>query len=392
MSARLIYYNPAVVNRPENHVLPGLFRFSQLFKVINPTVSVVDRTGTLGLPIRAHSLFPIPKLKGMNRTFEDLCNERAVDLLRRADRLGAKLYVFWSGGIDSTLALISFLKNTTEAERKNIVILLSEDSINEYPKFYKEHIRGRLQSDSAMMFPYLLGGKHIVVNGEHNDQLFGSDMVGHLINKFGPSVIHQPYNRDTFFAFFNEGINDSAGTNFYLDVLERLRAAAPVDIATNFLCLWWFNFCLKWQTVFMRTLSYAAARNTGRMDLDYIDTNYSPFYCTEDFQLWSMNNLESRIRDSWKTYKWVCKDIIYEYTKDADYRDNKAKRGSLYFLITQQKSYNFIDETMKFFHEASPEQFYEPVNDFAEAADREPADLSPGRQSHPSRQAETMST
>jgi hypothetical protein len=392
MSPRLIYYNPNVVNRPENHALPGMFRFSQLFKVINPAVSVVDRTGTLDLPIKVHSLFPIPKLRAMNRTFEDLCNERAVDLLRRADHLGAKLYVFWSGGIDSTLALISFLKNTSEAERKNIVVLLSEESINEYPKFYKEHIRGRLQTDSAMMFPYLLGGRQVVVNGEHNDQLFGSDMVGQLIIKFGPSVMHQPYNRDIFFTFFNDGINDSAGTNFYLDVLEQLRIAAPVDIATNFLCLWWFNFSLKWQSVFMRTLSYTAARNIGRMSLDYIATNYAPFYCTQDFQLWSMNNLDSRIRDSWKTYKWVCKDIIYEYTKDADYRDNKAKKGSLYFLITQQKSYNFIDDTMKFFHEATPEQYYEPVNDFAEAMDSEAAEPSPGRQLRQSWPAATRST
>src|SRR5262249_53900419 len=163
---------------------------------------------------------------------------------------------FWSGGIDSTLAVISFLKNATAAERSNITILLSEESITEYPKFYKEHIHGRLQLDSAMMFPYLLGGKHIVVNGEHNDQLFGSDMVGELIVKFGPSVIHQQYNRDIFFAFFNEGINDGTTTNFYLDLLERLKSAAPVDITSNFHCLWWFNFCFKWQSVFMRTLSY----------------------------------------------------------------------------------------------------------------------------------------
>jgi len=367
MTSRLLYYNPNLIAASGNHGLADVELFSRLFAVIDRTVSLVDRTHTIRLPIAVHSLFPLPEPRPFTSTFEELCDLRAAELLRRADELGATLFVFWSGGIDSTLALVSLLKHATSAQAANMVILLSQESINEYPKFYREHILGKLRVDSAVMFPSLLGGHHLVVNGEHNDQLFGSDMVGKLIVRFGEPVMHQPYSRDTFFLFFDEHVHDRETTNFYLDEFERLAAAAPVSIATNFQFLWWINFSMKWQSVFIRTLSYVPPRRAARITRDYIETNYAPFYCTEDFQRWSLANLDSKIKATWRTYKWPCKDIIYRFTKDADYRDNKIKRGSLYNLLLQQPSYNFIDEAMNFRREIDIRDYYQPDNSFAPA-------------------------
>jgi hypothetical protein len=363
MTKRLLYYSPYVVNQPINHQLPGIRRFAQLFALLDRTISLVDRTHTLALPVAVHSLFPLPALIPLTQTFEELCNERAVELLRRADELNVRLYVFWSGGIDSTLVLVSFLKNATPRQLANLVVLMSEESITEYPDFYSKYIRGKLQVDSSVMFPDLLGGRHLVVNGEHNDQLFGSDMVGKLIVKFGPKVIHRPYDRDLFFRFFDDNLNDAEATNFCLDLFERVRAAAPVPVNTNYLHLWWINFAMKWQAVFMRTLAYASPRVVSSIDRNYIQTYYAPFYCTDAFQLWSMVNLDSKIKDTWSTYKWVCKDIIYDFTKDTDYRDNKIKRGSLYFLLLQQSPYYFIDEDMKFYREMSANEYHVPVSE-----------------------------
>jgi uncharacterized CHY-type Zn-finger protein len=370
MTKRLLYYNPHRLNQPASQRLPGIRRFSQLFAVIDRTISLVDRTHTLTLPVGVHSLFPLPALIPLARTFEDLCNERAVELLRRAEALNVRLYVFWSGGIDSTLVLVSLLKNATPRQLTNLVVLMSQESISEYPKFYNEYIRGKLQVDSSVMFPYLLGGRHLVVNGEHNDQLFGSDMVGKLVVRFGAEVMHRPYDRDLFFRFFDGNINDRDATNFSLDRFEQLRAAAPVPITTNYLHLWWISFAMKWQAVFMRTLAYTSPRQVSNIDLGYLNTYYAPFYCTDAFQLWSMTNLDQKIKDKWSTYKWVCKDIIYDFTKDADYRDNKIKRGSLYFLLLQQTPYYFIDANMTFSREMHPSEYHVPVNDFVDEQDK----------------------
>jgi hypothetical protein len=77
-----------------------------------------------------------------------------------------------------------------------------------------------------------------------------------------------------------------------------------------------------------------------------------------------MNNNDMKLKDTWKSYKWPCKDIIYEYTKDADYRDNKTKRGSLHFLLLQRSPYLFIDDTMRMHTEMNVEDYYNPDNDF----------------------------
>jgi hypothetical protein len=361
----LLYYNPNVVTHERHHAFPGLRRFSKFFSIYNPTVVFIDRTGTIRSPIKTRSLFPIPKMRSFEKSFEQICDERAKELLERSDELDVPIYAMWSGGIDSTLVLVSFLKRANPAQRARIRVLLSEDSLRENPAFFEAHISGKLATDSSILFPYILGTDALFVSGEHNDQLFGSDIIAKVIATFGAPFIHESYDREQVFKFFDERLQDAGTTNFYLDTFERLMRASPVRIATHYQYFWWINFSLKWQSVHLRTLSYTGARHAPKITRDYLAKFYAPFYCTEDFQLWSLWNQDKKIRDTWNTYKWICKDIIFDYTKDADYRDNKLKKGSLFSLAVQQVSYNFIDETMGFHTELDPEQYIQADNDFA---------------------------
>lgn len=360
----LLYYRPRKVILSENNRLAGIEKFAQFFNIYGTSVAIVDRTNTIRLPVATTSLFPMPKLRPFSKTYEELCDARASELLARADSLDVKIYVSWSGGIDSTLVLISLLKQATPKQKERLVVILSEESITENPRFWEDHIHGKLQVDSAVLFSYRLGTNDILVDGEHNDQLFGSDMVAKLINKFGAGVLHKPYSRDTFFSLFGAGLPDTSTTNFYLDLFERLMAASPTPITTNFLYLWWINFALKWQVVHLRRLLHVAPRNVHIMTQEYLDTRYVHFFGTEDFQMWSLTNPDKRIKDRWDTYKWPAKDVIYDYTKDSEYRDHKTKRGSLRSLLMQQHSYSFIDDRLSFYDALPPEQYYEPNNDF----------------------------
>ncbi len=362
---RLLYYNPKVALRKEDRSRADLEKFSVFFSIFGPTTVLVDRTETIEIPFKVRSMFPIPTFRPMGKTFEDICNERASELLVRAENLEVSLCVFYSGGVDSTLVLISLLKNATPKQKMNLTVLLSEESIYENPNFYRNHICGKLNVEPSNMFPYLFGTKRLFVGGEFNDQLFGSNLMKRLVDKHGPSIIHQPYNQDLLLKFFNRGVKNNEFINFYLDIFERLRDVAPVNITTNQDYLWWINFTLKWQSVFMRMLCYTAPRNVSNIDESYVTTYYNHFYGTEDFQLWSLNNQDKKIKDSWKSYKWVCKDIIYEYTKDADYRDNKTKNQSLAFILMQQNSFGFIDESFGFWNTLDMKNYSNPKNDFA---------------------------
>ena len=48
-------------------------------------------------------------------------------------------------------------------------------------------------------------------------------------------------------------------------------------------------------------------------------TNYGKlvhFFDSTEFQLWSMNNPDKKIKDTLDSYKWIAKDYIYDYTND----------------------------------------------------------------------------
>src|SRR5262252_3914499 len=104
---RLIYCLPYVFGEPEVRALPGVARFAHLFHLYGNWVIPVDRTGTIKTPVQDVSLFPVPRYRAFSKTYEELCCDRAGELLRTAEALGITMHVMYSGGIDSTCVLVS---------------------------------------------------------------------------------------------------------------------------------------------------------------------------------------------------------------------------------------------------------------------------------------------
>ena len=125
MSTSLVLYNPNVIRAQDRPPLPGVEKFCRFFVFHhNSNTTLCDRTGTIRFPIRLHSLFPIPKMRPMRKTLEEVCDERARGILRDADALDVPVGVMWSGGIDSTLVLVSLIKNATSGQKKRVTVLL----------------------------------------------------------------------------------------------------------------------------------------------------------------------------------------------------------------------------------------------------------------------------
>jgi len=366
---RLIYCQPSVFHAPalEN---PGVALFLHATTLYGGKwVIPIDRTGTITTPVRNRSLFPIPEFRTFTKSYEEVCDDRAREILGSAEKLGVRIYVLYSGGIDSTCLLISLLKQATPQQKKNIVVLLSHESIAENPRFYEEHIRGKLKVESSIMFVNLLGGNDILLSAELNDQVLGSDLIAKMIARYGSSVIHKPYDRSQVVAIFSDILSgDTQTAAFYLDLFERIREVAPVPIDTNFEFLWWVNFTTKWQACLLYVLLFTSPRNARAVTKDYLDTRFLAFYNTDEFQLWALNNLDKRIKDSWASYKWVAKEVIYDYTRDAEYRDNKTKVASRNVILRQHYVPNkLLDENMRFSNDFAPETYLEPRNDFVTA-------------------------
>ncbi len=336
--------------------------FEGYFKIYGYPIAPIDRTGIIRFPVRTKSLFPIPNQTVTKKTYSEICLERAKELLKRADETGLRICVCWSGGIDSTAVLCAFFQVAPLAELKDkLVVMLTHASVKEYRDFYFKHIGGKLVLWNAVNLRNVLGSGNIIVNGEHNDQLFGSDIMLSAINKFGEESLHAPYDR----KMFMQGLGYLKDAQFYVDLFERLAAGAPIELKTNFDRLWWINFAVKWQTVFMRPLSFSSRPLTK----EWVSRCFAPFYGTEEFQRWSMCNLDRRMKSGWKSYKWPAKDFIYEFTKDAEYRDNKIKELSWKVLVNDFDAEprfmsNFIDEDFRPHTRITQAELYEPSNDF----------------------------
>jgi asparagine synthetase B (glutamine-hydrolysing) len=84
-----------------------------IYSVVGFNVSLVDRTERLRLPFRfdLYEPFRLPTdLRGFTDTYEDCCNGRAKEIVAIQQREQVPIALLYSGGIDSTLVLVSFAK------------------------------------------------------------------------------------------------------------------------------------------------------------------------------------------------------------------------------------------------------------------------------------------
>jgi len=350
---------------------PSVQRWGNMYKLIGLNISVVDRTEHIKMPFnfKLYDGFQIPNIDpNFNMSYEDCCNKRAVEIINLSRRLNKPIRVLYSGGIDSTLTLVSLIKNLSAKERKDrVIVAMNTDSIVENPNFYYEHIRDKFKIESSDNIGAFLTGDCIVLGGEFNDQLSGSDVVGKIYRQYDYSKITHPYSREYIVGWFiMQGMTED-GANAWFNLIDyQIKNIAPCEVKTNFDFFWWVNFCFKWQTVFFRMLARVDENYRKYLSVDFLKDHFIMFYGTPEFQMWSMTNPDKKLFSTWSTYKWEAKRVICEFNKDEDYRDNKVKMGSLYKLFIQKKSAEAIDSNLNFIHEdeLNPIDFYNPNNSF----------------------------
>ncbi len=372
-SNHLYYYNSVdifapdrsnVITKYEN--LPGHNLFKYNFRLFNVNISMVDRTHNIQTPINI-GVAPQCEMPAYDPAFSGdfgtICEQRARQLLDHAARTGQKLTVLYSGGIDSTLILVSLLKVGTPNELKErVLVLLNEVSIHENPRFYYEHIIKKFNCASSYGFREFLGKPgHMVITGEGNDQLFGSAVLRDFVHHWGEDVINSRGTDGLMIDLIDFKVKNKQHSARLVDIFNQSFYNAPIELPTVFHKFWWLNFTLKWQSVYMRLLAYTLPKYRNNIKLEH---NYSTFFHIPDLQLWVMKNSDQLIGDTWLTYKQECKDIIYAYNKDQEYRDRKAKWGSLFRVVSNKKLAWAFDSNLQYYDDCYPEWIWEEDNDF----------------------------
>ena len=346
-------------------------RWASIYKMIPINISLVDRCNSLIMPYRFTTFerFSMPRnLNNFSLTYEECCLTRAQELVDLSRRISKPITIMYSGGIDSTCVLVSFMKILGSQELKERVrVALSIESIDENVNFYYDHIRSKCTIISSENMSSFFDGSSIVVSGEHNDQLFGSDIIG-SIYKFGDyTQIHQPYSRDFITGWMRRGPDPmtESHSNFWYDLLDNhIRSQAPCEVTTNFHFFWWYNFCLKWQIVYFRMLSRVDADKRNAINDSFLNDCFHHFFSSTNFQKWSMLNHHLKVGADWRDYKVQCKKFIFDYNHDADYRDYKVKIGSLFYICLQKKTATAITDGCDIVDSVDADYFYQPNNSF----------------------------
>lgn len=367
----ILYYNSYdIFNNPayENSLakVPGGLEFSTLFKMFSQNITFVDRTNTISIPLKMDTpdFLKVPSMDSFNgKSFEEICDDRARQLLDQALTTDKTIAVMYSGGVDSTLILCSFLKIANQEELKRIVVLLSEKSILENPIFYQEYVSKKFVCASSHKFPAYMGNDKILfVTGENADQLFGSQVSGNfsMFTSHDGLLSSIDDMEDKIIEFFQ--LASPISYKSYVEptyrLLRKVADAAPVEINTVYKLLWWINFSMKWQSVYVRIMPYSWNRSNIKFE-----ENYTTFYSPAQFQLWSMHNSDKLIGDTPDSSKFIQKQYILDVNGDKGYL-KKPKVGSLASMVQRKENCFFIDNNMKY-HDIFPtEEYYNYNNDF----------------------------
>lgn len=283
-------------------------------------------------------LSEIKNLNGNSLSWEDCCFQRSQELLKLNKK---KYYISYSGGIDSTTAMISLLKNWKPEDLKKIVLFMSHDSILENINFFNSHLKDfPIECALGDASHLLLNDDSVLITGELGDQLFGAEAVGEISKLFGEQAIHYPFT-DIAPKLFTQ-ITGSKKTG--LSLFERLHpctAESPIQLNSAFDFFWWINFSQKWQYVkyrFLELETWNPKAIYGKHVLHFYDTLY--------FQNWSLKNHDLKIKNNWESYKFTAKEYIYNFTKNIDDL-NLVKAQSLPKLYNLSRLRLAMDENLK---------------------------------------------
>lgn len=353
-------------DRLEDPTKPDVVDWYQIYKLIPVNICQIDRCDIIKGPYDFKNDFPIPTdLSNFNKSYKEICIERAEQLIAHSRAVNKPIVVLYSGGIDSTVVVTSFILAGGNI-KDNIFIGLNTQSIRENPRFYYEHIRGKFRLIPSEQTLDLLNGSCILAGGEPNDQLFGSDVYKRIIDMYGFDYIMQYYNEKNITDFFIALGMSERGAKVWFDLVDnqiKMTNLCEIKYVKDF--FWWLNFSFKWQSVYYRIVSRSQQSNSGVViNREFLETHYQQFFLTDDFQKWSMLNPDKKIKDSWTSYKFTAKQFIFDYNRDQHYFDTKAKAPSLHNIFRQRDVPDALDSNYQTIWTVDKNDFYVSDNSF----------------------------
>ena len=272
----------------------------------NPLGLAQDRTRTLPHYLKISGWEPLPEYNSSyNRTFKELCFERAHELIRIAN--GQRINISWSGGLDSTTLLFVLMEI---ADLKQLKVFCNYNSIVESSVIYDRYLKGRVEVDISLPVVGPKFAEGMILTGYHGDSLFPN---------ISPMSIPDP---NIISTHWKDWLSPEQ-----VAVIEPCLANYPnsesIQMVPDYLSFVEINF--KWQ--------WSKTHKKRDQSVDVANRIYN-FYDTVDFQKWAIGNYELKYLNHEKTtYKYTMRQLLKDLMKASFYTDHKRICTSHYDII-----------------------------------------------------------
>jgi len=266
--------------------------------------NVIDRSKALFDLPQIEIISPIGSLRNNLPSIDEICYRRAQEIVSIAD--SRCIFVCWSGGIDSTLALVEIMKLV---KLEQLCIILDNNSILEYPDFYSKFIKDKVRILSMSFYDDIsiktaIQENGIIVTGGCFDHIFGSNAYVRL----DKHMLLMPLNQ------FLDKVS-IASREIYI----KLCTACPRNITNVKELFWWLNYALDYQNDQLTYLFY-----TKELILDKNIFHFGDSTLWNDYAV----SIDSETKFSGielVDYKMPLKKVIEKYTYDNVYTKHKLK-------------------------------------------------------------------
>lgn len=243
----------------------------------------------------------------INKSFEEITDERAQELIKLAD--GGNVVVLWSGGVDSTTVVSAFIRNGVPKDK--LKMIGTSEALEKSPYFYDFLVKNGYEVIITDNLPDTAGNYAecgILVSGGGGDQL---NM--HCIHRYEYSLYSLPWIEGVEKLYEVIGFPLSKSSLEYFDIMWQ-HYAGMFDLELKHFCefVWLHNFAIRFDFVRDREPSMFIQRKNMN--------KFHPFFMSYDFQCWAVTNFEHindyhQVLDRYH-YKMFMKNYTYSVVKD----------------------------------------------------------------------------
>ena len=229
-----------------------------------------------------------------------------------------ELVLYWSGGYDSTAAIIS-LAQTNENWKQQLKILTTPYATEtEYPWFYHNMLNGvevTVDNPDVILHPRIFDTNKIYTSGACGDQLFGCTSLTQLSSDIWGNHYSSLYDTDMFKKYTADVNKDDV-----IGYIEKCVTDFSGQVSTIKDIFWMLAFTHKWDVVKYR-LHKKLLNSKNPKSFDQLRENIIAFFDSDHYQGWALMSPDTNT--SLNDYKKTIRDYIRNYTKDYDYNANK---------------------------------------------------------------------